>query len=538
MPSRQTFIRHKFGGGFATDFGTIVDDGFGQGGLMQVPWLTRAENCIYELDGSPRKMPGLAKLNSTEFESGATVNGMFDFWVTGVSGTPAQHRIVHVGTTIKKDDADLSFSNLFTGLEADKIPTYTILNDLLIMATTSTSDVPKSWDGSTAQSLAGSPPNFSMSTTHKNRVWAWGNVAEPSRLYYSAYINGADWIGGGTGFFDINPDDGDGITGAYSFKGELIIFKGPYHGSIHRLAGSSPTGFDPFRRAELTGRAAGVGAVHQNSIFRFGDDIGFLWSDGTLRTLSATQKFGDLAEAAISRPFNRWIRDHVNFGSLASAHAINWTEFGHVLIALPIDASTVPNIVLMGDYRFQPARWALWPVMSTQAISLASVVDSAASNRRIIMGGGSDGFVRKFGQNQRTIDSTTAIPFFVKTPFLNYATPEIKKTLAAASLAVDQSTGYNAVLGWTRDASADQSISLSALDCDVLAPVTPPETPFILDQSLLCAATFNEQFTSLGEEGGEFRAISYSVTDSAVNSDILVHSISAFVEPGSVSLEN
>jgi hypothetical protein len=538
MPSRQTFIRHRFNGGFATDFGSISDSGFDQAGNLPMGWLNRAENCIYELDGSPRKVPGITKLNATAMESGATVNGVFDFWLTGGAGSAAQHRIVHVGTKIKKDDADASFTDLFTGLEANKIPTYTVLDDLLIMASTSTADVPKSWDGSTAQNLAGSPPNFSICTTHRNRVWAAGNVAAPSRLYYSGYLEPTNWTAGGSGFFDINPNDGDKITGMTSFKGELIVFKGPYMGSIHRIAGSSPTGFDPFRRSEVTGRDGGVGAVHQNTIFRISDDIGFLWSDGTLRTLSATQQFGDLAEAALSRPINGWIREHVNFGSLEAARAVNWTEYGQVLISMPIDASTTPNIILMGDYRFQPARWALWPAFKTQAIALASVVDSASSNRRIIMGGGSDGFVRKFGQTSRSIDGGTSIPFRIDTPFMNYGTPHIMKTLAAASLALDQNTGFDATLGWTKDGKAEQTVTIRGNDCDVLGPATAPNKPFILDQSLLCGDLTPETFSSLDEQGGEFRAISYSVRDNALNSDVIVHSVSAFVEGGSVSLEN
>ena len=77
---------------------------------------------------------------------------------------------------------------------------------------------------------------------------------------------------------DIDPGDGDRITGLVSHKNELWVFKGPHKGSIHRITGTSNSDW------ARTTFIEGVGAVWQNSIFRFGDDIGFLWSDGSPRT--------------------------------------------------------------------------------------------------------------------------------------------------------------------------------------------------------------------------------------------------------------
>src|SRR3990167_1943630 len=108
MTTASTFIRHVIGGGWATDFGGSADVSI-QGNVASIPFLATADNIQWKLNGGFDKCGGTSKLNSTVFESGAEVYGMYDYWNIGGSGTPAQHRICHVGTKIKKDDGDESF---------------------------------------------------------------------------------------------------------------------------------------------------------------------------------------------------------------------------------------------------------------------------------------------------------------------------------------------------------------------------------------------------------------------------------------------
>lgn len=528
MTSRQTFVRHLFNGGWATDFGPTSDAVPDQGGILRLPFLTNAENIIFEFDGGPHKAPGTTRLNSSALESGADIKGLFDAWFTGASGSPAQHRIIHVGTTIKRDDADGTFTDLFTGLEADKVPDYTMFEDLLIIASDSTTDVPRSWDATTAQNLAGSPPNFAFSTTHKNRVWAAGDAANPSRLYYSVFLNGADWIGGGSGSIDIDPNDGDRITGIISHKNELWVFKGPYKGSIHRITGSAPTGGDPFARKSFLGE--GLGAIGHNTLFRFGNDVGFMWSDGTIHSLAATAAFGDFNEAALSRPIHKYIREHFVFNRLEHAYAVNWDDFGFVLFSVPIDTVQQPNQILMMDYRFQGVRWGQWPAFSDVGVSLASVIDSTASDRRIIMGGGTDGFVRRLGQADRSIDGVTTINYLMTLPHLNYGSAFHLKTIAGGSIGIQPKVG-DLTLGWTRDDNTQQTQTVTQGGGGVFLDT------FVLDTDTLGGGRFVDRFFEL-EEGGEFRSISLEVSNNGLNEDVEIHSISAVIEPGSVSWEN
>src|SRR3990167_8558536 len=236
MPSPRAHIEHHFGGGWATDFGPHVPGlAPDQSGNLVYPYLVNADDCFYDLDGGP---------------------------VT----------------------ADGTFLELAAGLPSDAVPNMSQFDDLLILADDSTSSVPRSWDGTTFQNLAGSPPNFSFSVKHLNFHFAAGALSSGSTLFYSNQLNPEDWSGGGT--IQIDPNDGDIITGIVSHHNQLLVFKGPNKGSIHRITGNSAA---TWAREQIVDR---VGAVWQNSICKFRDDIAFLWSDGTIRSLNTTERFG------------------------------------------------------------------------------------------------------------------------------------------------------------------------------------------------------------------------------------------------------
>lgn len=525
MPTLRKYIRHKFGGGWATDFGPTTDAVPDGAGVLSFPWLNTANDLVYELDGGPHKVPGTGHLNSSALESGATITGITDYWRQGTSGTPVQKRVIHIGTKAYKDDADGTFTEIASGLTDGAVPNYAQFDDFLIIG--SDGDVPKSWDQTTFQNLAGSPPNFAFSTKHKNFHFAAGVDANPSILYWSVQLDPEDWAGGGSGNIAIDPDDGDRITGIISWKNDLWVFKGPYKGSIHRITGTSGSDFAHQLFID------GVGAVWQNSIFGFSDDIGFLWADGTIRTLKATSAFGDFNEATMTFPINNHLASIVTFASLRGAWAVNDESQGKILITLPINGSSTNNFILCMDYRFNPVRLSGWP--SFAAASLSRVLDAADNDRSIIMMGGYDGFVDKLWRANRILADGTALSMDVITPFVHYGFPQIKKTLAAGALGIAPHSDGNFTFGWTRDNNAQQTTTESQGGTDVLAPADANQ--FTLGTSTLAGSQFVDKWFET-EEGGEFRSIQYQITDAVANQDLELHSISAFIEPGAESTEN
>lgn len=539
MATKDLYIRHLFGGGWATDFGPQADLSPDQGGDLVLPFLVDADNVVYELDGAPHKMPGAAKLNSSVLESGAVIKGLYDYWMIGGLGTPVQKRVCHVGTKIKADFANGTFTDIQTGMTSGAIPSYAVLEDLLVMV--NGVDANQSFDGTAVAALTADPGILGMVETHKNRMFGAGNPTNGSRLFYSRTApNGpSDWTGSGSGTIDVAPDDGDVITGIRSHKDELWIFKGPNKGSIHRLQGTSSSDFT------LVPFVKGIGAVWNNLIFAFQDDLGFIWSDGTVHSLNATASFGDFFSASLSRPIDTFIREHANLLRLKHGWAVDWPDRGYVLICIPIDDGQNNTLTLMMDYRFgsttstqyvQSVRWAPWPAFSAvNGGCLALVVDSQAAGKRVIMGGGSDGYIRKLGRTNRSIDNATALGFKVTTPYLSYANPLIWKSLRHFAIGLQPKNNGSVTVNYQRDGNTQQSFTLTQGGGDVLGPAT--SSAFTLDSSTLGGARFLNRFYDAPDVNGEFRSIQWQIIDATLDEDIELHSLSAMIQPGAEGTE-
>ena len=535
MPTRTQTLRHLFGGGFATDYGPSVDAVPDQTGQLTIPFLVDAENVVFELDGGPVKIGGTSKVNSSALESGAVITGLYDYWRQGTGGSATRRRVVHVGGKVLSDADDGTFSNtLFTGMVATAVPNYATFDDFLIISNDNSADVPRSWDQTTAQNLAGSPPRFSFCVVHQNRAWAAGVYANPSRLYYSVNLDPEDWTGSGSGSIDIDPNDGDMITGLASHKNELIVFKGPNKGAIHRITGSSPTGGDAFARKTYSN---GIGACWQNSIFRYGDELGFVSQFGTVHNLSATASFGDFFEVALSRPIHKWITDHLNFSRLRYISAVNNPSEGRVYFTCSIDSNTTNNCVLVMDYRrIQQTGRMSWSIIKAYSFgSLGLFVDSNGLRR--ILGGANDGYVKRLNMSARSLDnaSSTAYNAKVTTPYINYGQPIQMKTISQAAVGIAPSGTYSLTFGWTRDNNAQQTQTVTQGGGDVLGPSSV--NPFTLGTSTLGGAQYVDRYMEL-EEGGEFRGIQYQVTQGGLNEKLELHSISASIKGGALSTEN
>lgn len=529
MPSpKRLFLTHRFRGGWATDFGPTVYTS-PQQGIIQIPFLTDAKNVIYELNGGVRTMPGTIKVNSSTLGASNVVTGIYDYWRQGVSGSPIQKLVAHVDTRVVACSlSDGIFSNIGTGLTNGAIPSYSTFDDLLIIA--SDGDVPKSWDQSTFQNLAGSPPNFTFSTSHANRQWAAGVAANPSRLYYSGSLDPEDWTGGTSGSIDIDPSDGDSIVGLASFRDELIVFKGPYKGSIHRISGTSPS---TFARAVLM---RGVTAAYQNSIFTLPSDIGFISPRGTVHSLVATQRFGDYEQSSVSFPINRELKNNYNQTYYKNWWAVEDQPNGMVYFAMTPAGQTRNTELLMMDYRFlglgeSYPRWAKWTAFG--ADSLAMVVDTGNKLRPFF--GLNDGFVYKGEQGTRTHNNSALSPV-ITTPFFSYSIDYMGKTLTAVGVELAPKNANSFTVSWTRDGQTQQSdTGFAQGGSDVLG--TWASGQFTLGTSTLGGTRYLTRYREQ-EEGGEFRTIQYQITDTTNNSELEVHGLLANIEPGAMSTQD
>lgn len=504
LPSKL-IVRHVVGDGWRPDYQASVETQADQNGRIVIPHLLAAENMMFGPNGRIRKMPGLAKLNSVAFESGATVMGLFDWWQLGTGGSSQQRRIVHVGTKVKADTGDGSFSDILTGMTSGAVPSYCVFNDELIMSNDG-GDVPQVFDGSSAGALGGTPPAFAFAVSHKDRVWAAGVPGAPSTLYYSALGNHEDWAGAGSGSITVGYSDGDRITGLISHKDVLFVFKGPNRGSIHYVQGSAPTGDDPYK---LVPFVRDVGGVAHNAIFYYGDDVGFIDCGGAVRSLAATDKYGSFTVATLSSGLDEYMREVINFSQFRKARAVNVAAQGRVVTTEPINGSSTHNIMRVMDYRYQPPRWTYW--VAKGSASLAAMKDPQATGRPTLFMGGYDGFVRKTAATA-ALDGSTAISMLLRTPFLHYGAPERDKKMTGGAVTVAPKASGNFLFKWSRDSRAQQSATVSQGNGGAALG------SFILGTDELGGVRASDRFFE-AEEGGEFRAIQYEIQQTTLSQD-------------------
>lgn len=516
MSSRNAFILHTLDGGWATDTDPVVTDLPRPGdGQISVPFLPEAENIEYSLPRGVRKVGGTVRVDPSDIVSATTtVTGLYDYWRYGSTGIATRRRICHAGARILSDTDDGVFATtLASSQEVGAIPSYDTFDDLLIIGSSSTVDVPRSWDQTTFQNLAGSPPRFSFSVHQHNRQWAAGVYTAPSRLYYSNNLDPEDWTGAGSGSIDIDPNDGDMITGLAAYKDEVWVFKGPYKGSIHRITGKTTSTF------ARTMFIRGLGAVWHNSIVPFGDDLAFLWSTGTVHSLKATDAFGDYNQAFLTRPINKWIEEDTNKNRLKYAWGINDTMRNRLLFGLSRNAIQYNDAILVYDYRFQPGKWALWTL--TTAASLGYFIDGGGADRRVYAGT-TNGRIRKLNMPTRAVDGSTAYTANVGLPTFSYGSPRKEKTLVNVGLGLVPKGNWNATVTWSRDGKEQQNTTVSMRGGDVL------DTTFKLDLSPLGGLRYTNTYKDT-EEGGNFRGIQYGFSQSGASQDMEVRDVQAEV---------
>lgn len=525
MPLQSSrWVTHRFAGGWATDFGPTTYVSPSQDGQMAIPYLREARNTVYEFDGGIHKAPGTDNLNSSGLASNAPVRGLYDFWRQGVADSAAQRRVIHVGTKIMYDQADGTFLELFSGQSSTSIPQYSTFDDLLIIGSSVNADVPKSWDNTTAQNLAGSPPAFGFSIPHKNHQFAAGVFANPSRLYYSVPLDPENWTGGGSGSIDIDPNDGDMITGIISHKDELWVFKGPNKGSIHRISGSSTSTW------ARTSFVQGLPVAWIHSIFKFGDDIGFITTNGSVHSLKATAAFGDYNQAWLSYPINKYLQENLNNSRARYFTSATDPNRGQVWIGVTTSGQTTNNRYLIMDYRFLSQneaypRWSYWDSRAFASIHLVRDVQ-----RPRLMAGGYDGFVYKMDQIART-DNGSAINMVVETPSMTYGDEWLLKTLVDAGVSLNALNDNILTFEWVIDGILSYSTTVTQGNNGDAFDVG------LFDEAVFGGQSFIPRFFGL-ENGGDFRSIAFKFSDTANDSDLEIHSFMTKMTPAGESTEN
>lgn len=567
-------MRHTLGGGWATDFGPsaeLVDNRATTGrDALAIPWLIHAEDITYKLNRGWRKVGGAAIYNSTAI-AGTTpasndCRNLFGFWLNGTSGSPTHKIVVVVNDELHEDNGSGTFTDIASGIRTGggAVVTGSVFDDFLYVSDSS-SGRPIQWDQSTLKtgnatsSAPGgtewgiSVPQLSFTREHKNYLFGAGDTSSPSTLHFSPSLTASsgrgpngDWLIDG-GQIEISPDDGDQIKAMISFRDSLFVFKGPYTGSIWRVTGSQFTDDGSgITDIVLTQFASGIGCMGPNAVFSFGNDIGFIWQNGAIHSLAATERFGDFEAASLSLGLNEgYLRRRVNNASLDKAWCVNDTLANRALFGLPIDASTEVNAILVMDYRFDPPMWSQWPTIAAPggAHGCNYIVDTNDNNLSVPMIVGSDGFLRKLNRTNRWYENApsgmTAMRPRVRTPYLSYGSTLTLKSLMSASISARIENQSVLTFEFTRDKSGSQSINIDVSGGNLLGSADP-SLEFILGDPVRGTLGGNQVSPIYFDvdEGDEFRQICYEIRNSQVIPDVEVDDFTALIKFSADTLED
>jgi len=302
--------------------------------------------------------------------------------------------------------------------------------------------------------LSGSPQAGRGCVVHANRLWIWGPNANPSTIYYSAYGDPNTWSGSDTGSLTINNDDGDRIICCESHKDSLVIWKGPNKGSIHILEGRSPA--DWTRPPTLI---TGNPMQGPNGAVGVGDDIWFLTRNGVY-SLTAVQRYGNFAQADLTRYQKGLFRDTINVGQMARSWGAHYLQKSCAVWTLTQNGITDPDIALCISYaRFaeEGLQISTWPRRSCFS---AAIRNNPTSRLDELVFGTTNGFCERQDTATRILANNNAYSFLMETPQLIVAPIEAGDqpvTLERAYMKSRPIGSWNAIVDVQRDALAAET---------------------------------------------------------------------------------
>lgn len=277
-----------------------------------------------------------------------------------------------------------------------------VFNNRLIAGYTRIGNIPSMYRPETSANWQDLPtaPDFSVCTTHLNRIWT-NDKTNKDRLHYSASGSHTDWNGASdSGALDIRPGDGDpeGITAIFAYKGQMFVGK---KNKLYRVVGDSPENF------QVLDVSTGLGVESQGSIAPVDNDDVFYVSSKGVHTVATTSSYGDFLSAFLSAKiqptFNEFSR-----GLLRECQAVYNPSINSVAFTFGSGSATDNNQLWL--YNVITKEWYRWPDVSCTAL-----INYEIGDRPHILIGTSDGRIIRTQNGTYTDFGSRAIPYRIKT---------------------------------------------------------------------------------------------------------------------------
>lgn len=258
------------------------------------------------------------------------------------------------------------------------------------------------------------------SVIYKDRLVLGKDVSTPNVLYWSKRYSMDDFTGASAGSVDI----GEPITGIKAFRERLFVFG---RGSIYVLDNIDGA-------PSLQPVTTNVGCLCGFSIQEIGGDLVFLAPDG-IRTLSGTQKIGDIGLTIISSKITPIVQDIIRLiaGTGCTTTVVIRDKNQYRLFYPTAGGITSGQKGLIGTLRPSPTGEISWEWSETLGIEVtATSKELLQTEAEAIYHGGYSGYIYKH------LDGNDFDGAFVdarfKSPNIHYGNTAMRKTLHAMTL--------------------------------------------------------------------------------------------------------
>lgn len=220
-----------------------------------------------------------------------------------------------------------------------------------------------------------------------DRVWVIGAAADTKNTLFGSKLGDPeDWtvtgLSDGAVVIDIEPDDGDQITGIYAFRGRLFIFKRNRIYTVQAVGGAFPTDATALAVELYT---ASIGCVSAYTIQSVVDDVLFMSPHG-IASLVASQTVGDFNAALLSNKISGLRNLAINKLQDVEITAMHVPEHNQYWVLVPggtaLDELVGYDQAYVLDYRRLQEGIIRWTTYSGTAAGLvmAQVFNSSTGN--------------------------------------------------------------------------------------------------------------------------------------------------------------
>jgi hypothetical protein len=194
---------------------------------------------------------------------------------------------------------------------------------------------------------------------------------------------------------EFRTNDGDQIRGLKTYEGSLIVAK---ERSFHRIVGDNPSNF---LLQEISDQ---YGCVSNRTMITFENNLLFLDPKGVVQYTGANITM-------LSNPIEPIFQRMNLSAARENAVGIHYREYNEVWFAIPVDGSSVNNMILVYDYLV--GAWTKYEGITVSALALAK----GTLSKKTILYGGYTGSISNFGPSYYA-DNGQAMTCLISTRYM------------------------------------------------------------------------------------------------------------------------